>query len=194
MRNNMRKSYTIIFALIALLSMTMSVQALESKTIERDNGASAYAYWVETNGDVTLEKYLSVTETDDGTDIYLEIYTYGPDYWSGKSGYLFTEDDVFSIDKKLNSASLSDIEIEVYDWDTDETETLTVNADWTGIGEISKDSSISRSQSGNYIWKSSSNTKYRDASATCSINGLDLGESFFASLYNFKSASMSMEK
>lgn len=190
----MRKSYTIIFALIALLSMTMSVQALEFKTIERYSGASAYADFYETNGDITTGEYISVTETDGGTDIYLEIYTYGPDYWSSKSGYMFTQDDVFSIDKKLNSASLSEVEIEVYDWYTDETEILTVNADWIGEGYISRDSYTSRSQSGNYVWKSSDSSKYRDASATGSINGLDLGVSSYATLSDFKSAYMSMEK
>jgi hypothetical protein len=190
----MRKSYTILLSLAVLLSMVMSVQAMESKTIDRSNGASASADWYETNGDITAGKYLSVTETEDGTDIYLEIYTYGPDYWSGKSGYLFTQDDVFSIDKKLNSASLSEVEIEVYNWDTGETETLAVNADWIGRGDVSRDSYTSRSQSGNYVWKSSGSSKYRDASATGNINGLGLGVNSYASLSNFKSASMSMEK
>ena len=190
----MRKSYTILLTLVVLLSTAMSVQALESKTIERHNGESASASWTETNGDITTNKYLSVTETDDGTDIYMEIYTYGPDYWSGKSGYMCTQDDVFSTDKKLNSANLSDVEIEVYDWDTGVSETLTVNADWIGKGDISRDSYTSRSQSGNYVWKSSGSSKYRGASATGSINGLDLGASSYASLSNFKSASMSMEK
>jgi hypothetical protein len=190
----MRKSYVILFTLVVLLSTAMSVQAMEFKIIERSNGASASADWYETNGDMTTDKYLSVTETDDGTDIYLEIYTYGPDYWSGKSGYMCTQDDVFSIDKKLNSASLSEVEIEVCDWDAGVSETLTVNADWIGKGGISRDSYTSRSQSGNYVWKSSGSSKYRDASATCSINGLDLGASSYASLSNFKSAYMSMEK
>jgi hypothetical protein len=76
MRNNMRKSYTIIFALIALLSMTMGVQALESKEIVRQNGAYASADWVETNDGVTTYTYLSVTETCDGTDIYVSMWTY----------------------------------------------------------------------------------------------------------------------
>lgn len=190
----MRKLYKLSLALVVLLSMAMSAQALESKTIDRQNGASASANWDEINCDITTSKYLYVTETDDGTDIYMEIYTYGPDYWSGKSGYMCTQDDVFSIDKKLNSASLSDVEIEVYDWDTGVSETLTVNADWIGKGDISRDSYTSRSQSGNYVWKSSDSSKYRDASATCSINGLDLGASSYASLSNFKNAYMSMEK
>ena len=109
----MRKSFAIIFALAVLLSMAMGAQALESKTMERHNGASASADWSETNGDITTYTYLFVTETDDGTDIYVSTYTYGPDFWSDKSGSMFTEDDVFSIDKKLNSASLSEVEIDV---------------------------------------------------------------------------------
>lgn len=192
--NTMKKSYVLLFALVVLLSTAMSVQALESKTISRTNGASASASWNEINGDITTSKYLSVTETDDGTDIYLEIYTWGPDYWSEKSGYLFTQDDVFSIDKKLNSASLSEVPIEVYDWDTGESETITVNTDWIGKGDLSRGSSSSISKSEDYVWKSSDSSKYRDSSVTGSINGLDLGTSSYASLSSFKSAYISMEK
>lgn len=190
----MRKLYIMCFTLIVLLSTSMSVQAMESKTIERQSGSSAYANWYETNGDVTTCTYLSLTETKDGTDIYLSTYTYGPDYWFEKSGYMFTEDDVFSIDKKLNSASLSDIELEVTDWNTGETDTVTFGADWTGTGEISTGSSTSKSTTGDYVWKSSENSKYRGALVTGSINGLDLGISTDASMSNFKSAYMSMEK
>jgi hypothetical protein len=190
----MRKLYTALITLVVLLSTAMSVQALESKTISRTNGASASASWNEINGDITTSKYLSVTETDDGTDIYLEIYTWGPDYWSEKSGYLFTQDDVFSIDKKLNSASLSEVPIEVYNWETGESETMTANADWIGKSDLSRGSSSSISRSGDYVWKSSDSSKYRDASVTGSMNGLDLETSSYASLSSFKSAYISMEK
>jgi len=107
---------------------------------------------------------------------------------------MFTQDDIFSIDKKLNSASLSDVPIEVYDGDTGVSETMTVNADWIGKGDISRGSSSYSSKSGDYVWKSSDSSKYRDASVTGSINGLDLGVNSYASLSNFKSAYMSMEK
>lgn len=193
----MKKSYTLLLTLVVLLSTAMSVQALESKTIERHNGASASANWDEVNGDIITSKYLSVTETKDGTDICLDIYTWDSsngNFLSDKWGYICTQDDVFTIDKKLNSASLSNVEIEVYDWNTGESETLTVNADWTGRDSISRDSYTSKSQNGNYVWKSSDIYKFRDASATASINGQDLGASSYASLSNFKSAYMSMEK
>lgn len=190
----MRKLYTMLFTLIVLLSTTMSVEALESKTIERHNGASAYADWTEINGNTTTYTYLSVTETDDGTDIYMSIYTSGPDYWSGKSGYVFTKDDIFSIDKKLNSASLSEVEMNVHNWDTGETETLNVKADWTGEGDISKGSSTYSSKYNDYRFRSSDSSSYRNASATGSIDNCDLGESSYAGLSKFKSAYMSMEK
>ena len=193
----MRKVFSVTFALIVLLSMATSVQALESKTIERHNGASAYAGWTEVNGDVITDTYLDVTETDDGTDIYLGTYTWDSsngNYLNEQSGYMFTNDDVFSVDKKLNSASLSEVEMEVYNYYTGESETLTVKADWIGKGCISKGSSTYSSRDGDYVWKSSDSSTSREASTTGSINGLDLGVNSYASLSNFKNAYMNMEK
>ncbi|RXA17082.1 hypothetical protein EQO05_12830 [Methanosarcina sp. MSH10X1] len=190
----MKKSYAILFALVVLISTTVSVQALQSKTIERHNGASAYANWYETNGDMTTYTYLSVGESDYGTDISVSTTTYGPDFYSEKYGYLFTEDDVFKASKKLNSASLSGVKVDVCDYYTGEAETLTIQADWTGEGDVSTGSSTSGSRDGNYKFKSSDSSSYRLASATGSMNGYDLGESSDASLSNFKSAYMSMQK
>lgn len=190
----MRKLYTALLTLVVLISTTTSVEALESKTIERHNGASAYAEWYEINNNATTYTYLSVTETNDGTDIYVSTYTYGSDYWSEKSGYMFTENNVFKIDKKLNSASLSEINIDVNNWYTGETETMALKANWNGIGDISSGSSSYSSRNGDYVWKSSDSSASREASATGSVNGMSLGASSYASLSNFKSAYMSMEK
>lgn len=190
----MRKLYTVLLTLVVLLSTTMSVQALESKMIERHNGESAYADWYETNGNATTYISLSVTETDDGTDIYVSTSTYGPDFWTDKSGYMCTQDNVFQIDKKLNSASLSEVQVEVCDWYTGETEVLKVQADWSGKGDISRGSSTYSSRDGDYVWKSSDSSKSRDASATGSISGCDLGISSYAGLSSFKNVYMSMER
>jgi len=199
----MRKSYTIIFALIALLSMTMSVQALESKEIVRQNGAHASADWVETNGGVTTSTYLSVTETGDGTDIYVSMWTYDEitGYSSEKYGYMFTEDDVFSIDKKLNSASLSEVEIMVDEWYYNEmgeyiyeTGTVTVGADWIGIGDTSKGSYRSVSRDGDYVFRSTENSLSREATVTGLIDGINIGSQSSAGLVKFKTAYMNMKK
>lgn len=194
----MRKVFSVTFALIVLLSFATSVQALESKTIQRDNGDSAWASWSNaTCCDQITNTYLSAVESDDGTDIYLEIYTWNTttgETVSDEYGSMFTTHDVFSIDKKLNSASLSEVPINVYNWYTGEVKTLNVTANWTGTGEVQKGSSTSVSTSGDYRFKSTSSSTYRTATATGSVNNNNLGQINVAGLNKFKSAFIDMEK
>jgi hypothetical protein len=194
----MRKIFSVTFALVVLLLFATSVQALEYKTIQRDNGASASAWWSKTDGNLITDTYLSATKSNDGTDIYLNTYTW--DTTTGETvndeyGYMFTTDDVFSMDKKMNSASLSEVPINVYNWYTGETETLKVTADWAGTGEVQKGSSTSVSTSGDYRFKSASSSNYRTATATGSVNNNDLGQTDNnGDLSTFKSAYIDMEK
>jgi hypothetical protein len=193
----MRKVFSITFGLIVLLSIAMGAQALESKTITRNNGLSASTDWIEMNGNMITDTYLSVIKTNDGTDISLDIYTWDSstgNYLSEKSGYMFTKDDVFSIDKKLNSASLSKVDIEVYNWETGQTEIIPVKADWTGQGVVSTGSFRSTSKDGDYTFRSSDSSSYRGASVTGNINNCDLGVNPNGMLIKFKSASMTVEK
>lgn len=199
----MKKLYTIGFVLMVLFSMTMSVGALEYKTIYRHNGMSAYADWVEsTPEDLTTDTFLGVTKSNDGTDIYLSIYTYDTaGYWSYKYGYKFIKDDVFSIDKRLNSASLKAVQIYLYQWHCDEDgcwETpeglVTVEATWTGTGDISKGGYKWMSKYDDYMAKGSDSSLSRSATAKGSINGDDLGTSNYGGLAKFKTAYMSMKK
>jgi hypothetical protein len=189
-----------LFALIVLLSTAMSVQAMESKTMERHNGAHAYASWDQ--GSCFTD--LSVTKTDDGTEIHL--YNEGPGGLFEGAGYLFTEDDVFKVNNKLKSASLSEVQIDVIDY-TGEKKTVTVHADWTGEGDTSTGSSSYTSKSGDYKFKSSESSSYRDASVIGSINGYEFNGYEFngyefggkpclssAFLSNFESASITMGK
>ncbi|KCZ71534.1 hypothetical protein ANME2D_02267 [Candidatus Methanoperedens nitroreducens] len=190
----MRKLYMLAFALMVLLSMTMGALALESKTIYRQNGASASAEWSETVGNVDTYTYLSVFKTNDGTDIYTSICTYMEGSYSCKWGYKFTQESVFNIDNKLKSATLSDVQVDLYDWDTYTVETVTVKVVWTGVGDVTKGSYKSISKYGDYIGKYSDRSTFSEATATGSINDQELGTSDFGTLIKFKSAYMSMEK
>ena len=199
----MKQIYTLALAFMVLLSMTMSVEALEQKTLYRQNGIAAYADWTETtNEGITTDNYLSVTESDDGTDIYLSICTYDiTGNGSCKSGYKFTQDNVFSMDKKLDSASLNTVQIDLYQWNCDQNgcwetpaDPATIEATWTGTGDISKGSYKWMSKYGDYISKGSSSSLSRDATANGKINGNDLGISDFAGLAKFKSMNIEMKK
>lgn len=199
----MKKIYMVVFTLMVIFSVTMTAAALEMKSIYRQNGMSAYADWTDTNGDVSTYTDLFVTKTDDGTDIGVSICTNDmiTGDWSCKSGYMFTQDNVFSIDKTLDSASLNAVEIDLYEWYCDENgcwETpagsTTIQANWAGAGDKTKGSFKYMSKYGDYIMKGSDSSISREATATGSINGNDLGTSDFGGLAKFKSAYMDMKK
>lgn len=184
----MKKLYTLVFALMVLLSVTMSASALVSKTITRQNGEAALASWSDTaTGSFTQ---LSVTETNDGTDIFVFIST----PTSFKFGFIFTQENVFDIDKKLTTATLSPVTLDLFDFSTGTVETITIQAQWTGMGDLTRNSFKFMSKSGEFIAKFSDNSVIRQATATGSIDGTDLGTSGFANLIKFKSASMTMQK
>jgi hypothetical protein len=195
----MKKIYAVVFALMVLFMMGMSAVALESKVIYRENGMSAHAFWSETTDSVSTDTFLSVMESKDGTDIYVDICTYDENEWSCKGGYMFTEEDVFDMDKKLEFATLSPVEIEVYDWTTGAVETLTIQAQWIGVGDITKDSNKYMSKNNDFMQKFSDTSTFREATVTGSKEDekedvQDLGNSEFGYLVKFKSSSMYMEK
>ncbi|WP_440956833.1 hypothetical protein ACSAZK_08050 [Methanosarcina sp. Mfa9] len=197
----MKRLYTIIFALMVLLSTAVSVEAFDQKSMTRQSSEYASASWTEVRGNTTVETSLSVSKTDDETRISVSVYTQGPNYWSSMSGSTYTQDDVFKMSKNLNSASLSDIEIEVYCWSRDETgtytnerKTVTVKADWVGTGEISDSTTKYFSKYDDYTSKRIESYCSREAEATGSINNIDLGTSSYAWLSSSEYTYTSMEK
>jgi hypothetical protein len=191
----MRKIYTLVFALMVLLSVTMSAAALESKTIFRQNGVAAVASWSDETPDGTTFTDLQADETNGGTDVFVFINT--PTTF--KFGSILTQEDVFDINNKLTTATLSPVQMSmsVFNSSTGEfigEETITIQAQWTGVGDLTKSSSKFMSKSGAFTAKFSDSSIIRDASATGSINGQELGISDFAELIKFKSASMTMDK
>jgi hypothetical protein len=201
----MKKIYMVVFALLAIFSVTMSATALEQKTIDRQNGMAAYADWMDTTPEgLTTDTSLSVTQSNDGTDIYISICSYGNEgsNWSCKSGYKFTQDDVFSIDRRLNSANLEVVKIDLYQWNCDETGmcwetpdgTANIGANWAGNGKVSKSSYKYTSRSGDFISKYSDSSSMREATVTGSLDGLELGPSNYGGLLIFKDTSIWMQK
>jgi len=200
----MKKLFTGVFVLMVLLSLTISAEAFDSKSIYRDEGMGASAGWSENYNGLYNDKYINVMETDDGTDISVYISTYDEDteFWSDKWGYMFTQEDVFTIDKKLESATLSPVDIElyayIYDSNTDTytytVETVIIAAQWTGDGDLMKSSSTSIFRYDDFFSKYSDKSSFREATATGSINEVDLGPSDYGELVKFKSVSMYMDK
>ncbi|MBE0523289.1 MAG: hypothetical protein IBX40_02990 [Methanosarcinales archaeon] len=196
----MKKLFTGMFVLMVLLSLTISAEAFDSKSIYRDKGMAAYADWYEDNDGVYTDKFIQATTSNEGTDISVYIFTYDENtgVWSDKWGYMFTQEDVFTIDKKLNSATLSPVDIELYvsdsNTDTYTIETVTIAAQWTGEGNVMKSSSKYISKYDDFMSKYSDNTLYREATATGSINKEDLGPSDYGQLIKFNSVSMYMDK
>ena len=183
----MKKIYTIGFALVVMLSMVMSAAAFE-KIITRENGEAAVASWSTPDGSTFTG--LQAVKTKDGTDIFVFIST--PTTF--KFGSTSTQEDVFSINKKLTTATLSPVELDLFDYNTGEVETITVQAQWTGKGDLIRNSFRFMSKSGEFVAKFSASSTMREATATGSINDDDLGTSNSAQLIAFKSASMEMKK
>lgn len=200
----MKKLFTGMFVLMVLLSLTISAEAFDSKSIYRNENMAADAIWFEYTDGVDTYTSIQATTSNEGNDISVYISTYDDKtgVWSDKSGYMFTQEDVFTIDKKLNSATLSPVDIELYayiydsntDTYTDTVETVTIAAQWTGEGELMKSSSRSIFRYDDYMSKYSDNTLYRETTATGSINKEYLGPSDYGELVKFKSVSMYMDK
>jgi len=191
-----------------LFSVAISATALDSKTTFRQNGVSAMASWLNDMPDGTIFSFtdLSVTETDDGTDIYMNICELDLNaVFYCRYGYMFTQQDVFDINKKLTAATLKPMKISLYKEYCDENGCLiepageaTIEANWAGTGDIMSGSNKFMSRSGDFIYKSSDKSSIREATATGSIeindDGQNLGTSDYGSIVKFKSTSMSMEK
>ncbi|MCC4770457.1 hypothetical protein FXV91_09750 [Methanosarcina sp. DH2] len=192
----MKNLYKILLFLVLLLSMAVNVDALEQKTMIRDDQTYASASWTEKERSIVTDTSMSVTKKDDGTYISLSVYTYDQmtGYGSYKSGFMVTQDKVFKISNTLDSASLSEIEMEIYNGNTGEKEILTVKADWVGKGDIIGGISKDMSKFPGYISRTSFSNLYREATAIGSINNCDIGESYNAGLYKDKSTISTMEK
>jgi inhibitor of cysteine peptidase len=179
----MKKIYMLVLVFMVLFSITMSVEALEQKKAFRQNDISAYADWSATTSDLTTYTNLSVTQSGNGTDIRMKICTYyNAGNWFCKSGDKLTQNNVFSMDKKFDFATLKSVQIEfnLYCNNLFCTKNLpdgiatkaTVKATWTAVGKISMDSN--------------SGLLSRMATSEGIINNRKIGTSNFGGMAKFK--------
>lgn len=144
----MKKLYTFSIGLIVLLLMAASVSAAsDSKT--SGSGADGSATWDFTTDDGrSMYAYIDVYENPSGsTDIYVSFnYDDVNGVYHSFYGSMMTTDDIFTVDKKLASASLSEVSVNGYYYYYDPANyesgsssgTATITADWTGVGDITK--------------------------------------------------------
>ncbi|MFH0952080.1 MAG: hypothetical protein V1838_02710 [Patescibacteria group bacterium] len=192
----MKKTMVITLALLVSFMLAGGASAMQYKSMTRTNGTAAYAEWFSENDDYSSDTYLEVDKTEYGTDVYYGscTYIYDTDEYFCRDGYYFTTDNIFTIDKKLKTATLSEVTIELWDWDTWETEMIIVGAVWTGTGDLEKGKINFHSQFGNFSSKYRETSNYRDATATATVNGEATGTSDFGGMVNFRSAEFMMEK
>jgi hypothetical protein len=181
----MKKIYVITLALMVLFSMTLSASALQYKQKTLENGYEVDATW----SDSSTNTYLSVYNSQGQESIYFDVCTLDSqgNIVSCEHGYPIGN-VVLDINKQLKTATLSPVQVNMYDYYTGSYDrTVTLQAQWTGIGDTIKGSYTSTSKLGDYTAKFSSDTVYRIATAKGTISGYDLGTSQFATMSLFKS-------
>ena len=137
----MKKLFTLsVGLLVLLLTVAGASAASDSKITETIEMGQASWYITNDNGEV-VNVYLDIYKySDTGTQIYVNAWGYDA---NGALVYDFygstvVEGDAFTVGKKLASASLSEVSVDVYNYMTYEYETVTIAADWTGVGDLTK--------------------------------------------------------
>ncbi|MFH1236637.1 MAG: hypothetical protein V1685_06965 [Parcubacteria group bacterium] len=194
----MRKLLVLVIATFVVFGFTSTAQAFESKSMVRTNGVDAFAAWSSEDEGIFTDSWLEVVETQSGTDVMFftcDWWVEGEDFFSScKDGYLFTTDDVFSVDKKLNTATLSVESFELWDWEAGTSEIVTLEATWNGTSDLMRGSVNVIWKFGNLMEKFSDRSTMRDATASASVNGESLGDSMYGGIVQFRTMDMFMVK
>lgn len=189
------RTRNIMVALMVMVFMTMGASALTYKSVSRDNGVSAFATWTKTSENVFEFTNIGVMKSNKGTDIMAEICVVDNlGFFNCIYGSTNTPEDIFTMDRTMDLATLSSVDVVMYNYYTGETRTVNLAGSWTGIGDVIKSSSRYISKYGDMSMKFSDSTSYRKATATGTVDGIGIGTSNSAELAKFKRASMQMEK
>lgn len=179
---------TITVSTMGMPSSVAYAEPADNKVTTREDSVFAQASWqTEDSEGQSLITFLFVRESTGTPDSENEVTILRDIELDGEivtlAGSIFTQEDVFSIDdKNLNTASFPPTEIRACVPFGNICETLTVQADWTGTGDIEKSTSKTINKEEDLKSKFSETTQVREAVATGSIDGEELGESENAQL------------
>ncbi|MBI3963488.1 MAG: hypothetical protein HY341_00655 [Candidatus Kerfeldbacteria bacterium] len=192
----MKKFSVILMAAAVLVTLASPALALDAKVMTRTNGTAGFAVWSEMDGDVFNDTFLQAVETNMGTEVFVAQCWFNvvTEEGSCKDGYRMTSDDVFSVSKKLTSATLMPVDVEVYDWMTDTFETVTVSATWNGTGDLERGSLHVRERFGDTSFRYSERSTFRAGESVAMWNATDLGPSMDAGLVQFRSMNVFMDR
>jgi hypothetical protein len=207
--NEMKSDYSWSFT-------TKSEKESKEKISAGGKASAAFASWYLENPDGgTLVVFLDVTNGfagelgnptfRNGTDVSLFVFAldsdgnFIPSEFNG-SGSLFTTDNIFNMDTRLQKATLAPIEID-FCFDSAEidengnciTVPYTLQAKWTGMGAVGDTTGDFRGSESGHKVKASTASHFREAIATGNLNGNDLGNSQDAPLYTLDTSVVKFE-
>jgi hypothetical protein len=174
-----------------LAAITISIVAILPSpaypaSISREVSVFAQASWAtEDSEGQGLNTFIFVRESTGTPDSENELTFVRDVVLDGEivtlSGSIFTQEDLFSMDD-LNTATLPPTDITVCTPLSNICETLTVQASWTGLGDVEKSTSKFFSKDDDLRLKVKESTRVSEALATGSTDGEDFGQSENAEL------------
>ena len=202
----------ILLSLASALVLAVGAPAHAAKPTKTIYDAvSANAFWTTEDqlSPTTVRRttwYVGVYRSTDGTfsDLYVDTSTctLGPRgencTYESMSGYSDLSNAVFTMDgDDLTVAHLEETYLlESWDMDGNPSEPFpaTIVADWTGVGEIERNSGKSSYCDKYVCYKSTFDDAFRSAEVVGTVNGEDLGETYDAYLSTSHSESMEWQK
>lgn len=206
----MRRWILLALASAFVLAVGAPAQAAKPTKTTYDS-VSANAFWTteEQLSPTTVKRttwYVGVYQSSDGTfsDLYLDTSTCTQTLrgesctYEFMSGYSDLSEAEFTIDREdLTGAHLEETYL-LESWDKDgnmsESFPATIVADWTGVGEIERNSGKSSYCDKYVCYKSTFEDAFRSAEAFGTVNGEDLGETYDAYLSSSHHESMEWQK
>jgi len=219
----LRKSDARMLTLAVTLAMTLATTAVIGSFVQpveatsstqsaetiRTNSQSAYSQWIENLDDGT-NIYTTIVSSilhDKNVEVFYGKAIFYPDGSSYREeGNVVTADSkVFSIDKKLDHASLSTVEVPVrfactIDASTnveecfDPNKTVQIQANWVGKGETSDVAYETKDKADTFKIKYTDLQSSRSATATGSVDSESLGNSITAFMATAKLISITHYK